>query len=186
MRRFLINNKDVNERKIWLCGEESHHLTAVLKCAEGEEIELFDGSGTLLTGVIEQTGKKVLVRIVSRVQPSNQKQRSLYLYQADLKGKNMDFIIQKAVELGVERVFPFTCSRSQGRVNQERRRKKLERWQKIIQAACKQSGRLTLMKCEEEMELVSLLDSGERQQSGLKLLFWIHQILRIHLLIYRR
>ena len=172
MRRFLISHEDVGKTELRLSTDESHHITTVLKLTEGNEIELFDGRGTLLQGRIEQTGKNVLVRVLSRCRPEVPNGGPLYLFQADLKAKKMDFIIQKAVELGVERVYPFTSSRSQGRVSSERKKRKLERWQKLIETACKQSLRLTLMECEEEMPMASVLHPDALEFSGPRLLFW--------------
>ena len=173
MRRFLIDHGEVGKASILLSAEESYHISRVLKLPPGSEIELFDGKGTLLTGVIEESGERVLTRILSSHQKAIDERNPLILYQADLKGKKMDFIIQKATELGVERVCPFISERSQGRLDGTRKRKKAERWQKLIVSACKQSKRLTLMECEQERSLPSLLqNTDDGDTSSLKLLFW--------------
>ena len=173
MRRFLIDHGDVGKANILLSAEESYHVLRVLKLPTGSEIELFDGKGTLLKAVIEEGGERVLTRILSSHQKVTHESNPLILYQADLKGKKMDFIIQKATELGVKRVCPFISERSQGRLDGNRKRKKAERWQKLIVSACKQSKRLTLMECEQERSLPSLLQkTDEWAGSPLKLLFW--------------
>ena len=173
MRRFLFNPNEASESVVKLCSEESHHITNVLRLVAGTEVELFDGQGNLFLGEVEALGKNVRVRLVSRQEIPRQEGAALWLFQADLKGKKMDLVIQKATELGVERIFPFTCSRSQGRVGEERRKRKSERWQKLIEGACKQSMRLTLMSCEKETSMTSALGAAElSQSSGPKLLFW--------------
>lgn len=173
MRRFLFNYKEIEGSIVRLCSEESHHITNVLRLAAGAEVELFDGKGKLFLGEIEEIGKRVRVRLVSPKEVISQEGAALWLFQADLKGKKMDLVIQKSTELGVERFFPFTCSRSQGRVGKDRRQRKSKRWQKLIEGACKQSMRLTLMRCEEEMSMSAALGSAAlSQSSGPKLLFW--------------
>ena len=173
MRRFLFNPNEREDSIVRLCNEESHHITNVLRLAVGAEVELFDGKGKLFLGEIQEIGKKVRVRLASQQEVSPQEGAALWLFQADLKGKKMDLVIQKATELGVERIFPFTCSRSQGRVGKDRRKRKYERWQKLIEGACKQSMRLTLMRCEQELSMSAALGSAAlSQSSGPKLLFW--------------
>ncbi len=166
MRRFLFNSSEAEESVVRLCSEESHHITTVLRLSAGTEVELFDGQGNLFLGEIEALGRSVRVRLVSRQEVPRQEGAALWLFQADLKGKKMDLVIQKATELGVERFFPFTCSRSQGRVGEDRRKRKSERWQKLIEGACKQSMRLTLMRCEQETSMTSALGPGRSLTSS--------------------
>jgi len=173
MRRFLFNPDDEVESVVLLSGEESHHIARVLRLAVGTEIELFDGQGNLFAGEILETGRNVKVRLTARQQAHCPVGKLLWLYQADLKGKKMDFIIQKSTELGVDKFFPFTCSRSQGRSHEGHRRKKYDRWRKLVEGACKQSMRLTLMSCEEESSFSKLLHASDPDRlSGPKLLFW--------------
>jgi 16S rRNA (uracil1498-N3)-methyltransferase len=173
MRRFLFNPNEVADSAVRLCSEESHHITNVLRLSAGTQVELFDGQGNLFLGEIEELGKNVRIRLVSRQETIPQEGAALWLFQADLKGKKMDLVIQKSTELGVERIFPFTCSRSQGRVGESRRKRKSERWQKLIEGACKQSMRLTLMRCEKEVSMTAALGAAIlSQSSGPKLLFW--------------
>lgn len=173
MRRFLFNPNEAADSAVRLCSEESHHITNVLRLEAGTHVELFDGQGNLFLGEIEELGRSVRVRLVSRQEVPRQEGAALWLFQADLKGKKMDLVIQKATELGVERIFPFTCSRSQGRLGDNRRKRKSERWQKLIEGACKQSMRLTLMRCEKEASMTEALRTvALSQSSGPKLLFW--------------
>lgn len=173
MRRFLFNPDEVAESSVRLCAEESHHIARVLRLTTGVQVELFDGRGNLFLGEIEELGRNVRVRLISRQEVVHQKGPALWLFQADLKGKKMDFVVQKSTELGVERFFPFTCSRSQGRVGKERRSRKSERWQKLIEGACKQSMRLDLMSCEDELTMADVLSVADlSESSGPRILFW--------------
>ncbi len=173
MRRFLFDPGEVKGSTVTLCREESHHITTVLRLAVGTGVELFDGCGNLFLGEIEELGRGVKVRLLDRQQHSSPQGVGLWLFQADLKAKKMDFVIQKATELGVERFVPFISSRSQGRAKEERRKRKTERWRKLIEGACKQSMRLTLMRCDEELSMAAALDMAmSAQPPGPRLLFW--------------
>ncbi len=173
MRRFLFDPAEVRGSVVTLCREESHHITHVLRLAAGTGVELFDGCGNLFSAEIEEAGRRVTVRLLSRQQSSSPRGPALWLFQADLKGKKMDLVMQKSTELGVDGIVPFVSSRSQGRSGEDRRKRKTERWQKLIEGACKQSMRLTLMKCEEEMSMTAALGAAILSPMvGPKLLFW--------------
>ena len=173
MRRFLFDPAEVRGSVVTLCREESHHITHVLRLAAGTGVELFDGCGNLFSAEIEEAGRRVTVRLLSRQQSSSPRGPALWLFQADLKGKKMDLVMQKSTELGVDGIVPFVSSRSQGRSGEDRRKRKTERWQKLIEGACKQSMRLTLMKCEEEMTMTAALGTAvPAEKTGQRLLFW--------------
>jgi 16S rRNA (uracil1498-N3)-methyltransferase len=104
-------------------------------------VVVFDGLGDeAVAGLIEVTKKRVFLKIGERV--TTQKPRcAITLAQAVPKGKNMDLVIQKAVELGASAIFPLlserTVVRLEGEADAER---KQERWQSIALEACKQCG----------------------------------------------
>ena len=142
MRRFYISSKALNSDPVILDQEESHHLIRVLRLKEGDEIELFDGTGALYTGKIDQIRRQVTVRSVSLTQaPGEQHGGSVIVCQGDLKGGKMDFLVEKCTELGVERFVPFSAGRSQGRLDQRRLQQRRQRRMAIVKKACKQSGR---------------------------------------------
>jgi len=171
MRRFLIN-PDEDDSIIMLAADESHHISRVLRLNPGEEIELFDGTGALYRAAIENSGKQVSVRILSKKHIEPAGKIPLWLYQGDLKSKKMDLLVQKSTELGVERFVPFTSSRSQGRLNRERRERTRERWQKLMVAACKQSKRLRFLELGHEVSFSSVINDNTDLSPTLKLLCW--------------
>jgi 16S rRNA (uracil1498-N3)-methyltransferase len=152
--------------------EESHHLFRVLRLKEGDEIELFDGTGALYTGTIDQIGKQVTVNPVSKIKsPAEEDNSSLIVCQGDLKGGKMDFLVEKCTELGVDRFIPFSAGRSQGRIAESRREQRLHRRMSIVQKACKQSGRLRFMQVDQDMSYDELLDT-DFSSSHRKLILW--------------
>ena len=159
MRRFYADPVALNRTPVLLDPEESHHLAKVLRLQRGDVIELFDGSGALYTGSIEQLGTQVAVGLVSKVEPRVERQSgSVILCQGDLKGGKMDFLVEKCTELGVERFISFSADRSQGRLNTSRLAQRRKRRMSIVKKACKQSGRLRFMQIDEEVGLGKLLE----------------------------
>lgn len=172
MRRFFVKPILKTEPLINLDREESHHVVKVLRLPAGEEIELLDGLGNLYQGRIETIGRQVSVRILSMVRTDPETKPSLWVCQGGLKGKKMDFVVQKCTELGVDRFLPYTSGRSQGRNVLEYSEKKHERWEKLVKSACKQSMRLKLMQVEPEQSITDLLTPGNLPESITKIMFW--------------
>lgn len=125
-----------------LSKEDSYHCGKVLRMDEGDSIRIFDGAGREAKATIVAMQKKTPCLIAieepldSRPLPSQ-----LVLAQAVPKAKNMDLIIQKAVELGVSRIVPLLSERTVLRCADENDiLQKQERWQSIAIEACKQCG----------------------------------------------
>lgn len=172
-RRFFYNPAEKAGEVVTLDDEESRHIRTVLRLAEGEEIEIFDGSGSLYTAVLCAVKKKVTARITGSITVSEQNNCSLWLGQAVLKGSKVDELIPKCNELGVDIFAPFESSRCQGRLGEQRANKKRERWQRMVDSSCKQCGRIRRMEVEDVVSLQQLIDRlGPCAEEELRLLFW--------------
>jgi 16S rRNA (uracil1498-N3)-methyltransferase len=145
MRRFLIDPVPAGQTKITLGTEESSHLSKVLRLKKGALIELFDGQGMVYQATILEIGRSVTASIVSSHE-SQTPQPRIHLHLGLLKGKKMDLIIQKATELGVHAIEPFTSDFTEASPPKEHKK---ERWHKISLEACKQCGRNWHMIIEE-------------------------------------
>ena len=120
---------------------EAHHLIHVLRHAVGDVVELFDGQGIAAEGRIAVIRKRdVTVEIVKakRDAPSD---KTLILATSVPKGDRFDWLIEKSTELGVSKLIPMTTQRSVV----DPRVSKLDKLRNTVIAACKQSGRNTLM-----------------------------------------
>ena len=158
MRRFYVHPDELTNDSVILDQEESHHLIRVLRLKESDDVELFDGTGALYTGTIDEIGRHVTVSTVSLIHPPGEQHGgSVIVCQGDLKGGKMDFLVEKCTELGVERFIPFSAGRSQGRLDESRRKQRLQRRMSIVKRACKQSGRLRFMQVDLDLSLKDLL-----------------------------
>jgi len=146
---------------------ETHHLISVLRLKTGEEIGLLDGKGSVYKAKIAHIKKEgVEVEIVStrREQPPK---TLVYLGQGLLKGKKMDFLFQKATELGVAGFCPFFSRRC---ITKEKSAHQQDRWQQITIEACKQCGQPFLPQFYPTTDFDAVLTIG--QAFGLRLILW--------------
>lgn len=120
----------------------SHHLARVLRAAVKDEVIIFNGEGGEYHGVIQQINKKnVVVELSKFVDRNSESPVAISLAQGIARGEKMDFVIQKAVELGVSEIFPIISERCNVRLDQEREQKRMQHWQAVVISACEQSGR---------------------------------------------
>jgi len=166
MRRFFVDQHAISANQAILTEKESRHITTVLRMQAGDIVELFDESGTVYTGTINITShQSVTVQILSRQPAIDPISPHLSLYQSMLKGKKMDFLVQKCTELGVHSFHPVLTKFSENRGNLERQN---SRWQRIMLEACKQCKRPHPMKIHSSIPLRTI----DFSPFSTKLLFW--------------
>ncbi|THF60677.1 16S rRNA (uracil(1498)-N(3))-methyltransferase [Pseudothauera rhizosphaerae] len=119
----------------------AHHAARVLRLQDGDAVVLFDGRGGEVPARLAVSGRQwsarlEAVRVVERESPL-----AVVLVQALASGDKMDWIVQKATELGAAGVVPVTAARSVLRLAGERAEKRLAHWRQVAVAACEQCGR---------------------------------------------
>ena len=120
----------------------ARHMVQVLRLQVSDEVILFTGNNIEYQAIISEIKKKfVLVKIVGEKANSIESPVHIHLIQAISKGDRMDWVIQKAVELGVASILPVTSERTNVSLKGERQGKKLDHWQGVINSACEQCGR---------------------------------------------
>jgi 16S rRNA (uracil1498-N3)-methyltransferase len=119
----------------------AHHLH-VVRLQPGAELTLFNGEGGQYRALLAETGKRRATALVGAFEPAEAElPYSVTLAQGLPEGSKMDWIIEKAVELGVGAVQPLAAQRSVVRLSGERADKRHAHWQGVIVAASEQSGR---------------------------------------------
>lgn len=167
MPQFLVSSGQQPGNLVVLSPEESRHLVKVLRKQEGDTVLLTDGHGHRFSGRIRSTALRAATILIEEALPEKTLHGQLTLAQALLKGDKMEFVIQKAAELGVHAVIPFASSRSISKIDP--RTTKISRWKKIAQAASKQCGRAAHMVVEESVLFETLV---EKEAEGTKIIFW--------------
>lgn len=120
----------------------SHHLLRVLRLRAGAELQLFNGLGGSFTAtLVGSRGQHALATIRDFVPVDRESPLAIELAIGISRGERMDWIVQKAVELGVAAIRPLITRRTEVRLGGERGEKKLGHWRHIAIAACEQCGR---------------------------------------------
>lgn len=119
----------------------AHHAQRVLRLAAGAAVVLFDGKGGEYRGEIVETGRAVRVRLGEWQGVERESPLVMALAQALPAGDKMDFVVQKAVELGVARIQPLVATRSLVRLSGERAARRVAHWRQVAVSACEQCGR---------------------------------------------
>jgi 16S rRNA (uracil1498-N3)-methyltransferase len=163
MRRAYAPGAEAGRAAI-LTGDEAHHLIRVLRLGVGDEVELFDGVGHAWTAKIVEIERHE-VRVESEVNGryTQEMRPSVTLLAAMPKGDRAEWLVEKAVEIGVERLVPLITHRTVV----EPGAAKLERLRRRVIEACKQCGRNRLM---EVGGLVSFAEVVEGYETSLRLL----------------
>ncbi len=170
MKRFFVEDIDIDSALVRISGAEFAHLKKVLRLKAGAAVALFNGSGLELTGVIESIGKDMaVVRVGGRFTNRRESPLEITLLQGLVKKDKPEFIIQKATELGAKEVYFYSTSRTVPVISGGRSEDKIPRWRKISVEAAKQCGRTILPRISIVKDLKDAL--GLRRDA-LKLLFW--------------
>jgi len=131
---------------------------------------LFDGTGRECEAVIRQIATDAIaVEVIKRYSPRD-KGLFITLMQSLPKANKMDFIVQKATELGADRIVPFLSSRSIPRLSTEKTRLKIARWQHIAVEAVRQCGRVDIPVIDEILSFEEALLQPEHKT--LNIIFW--------------
>lgn len=125
-----------------LSASAGQHVGVVLRMQTGDSLTLFCGDNREFPAIITATHKKKVLVYISSVHEANRESPcKIQLAQAISKGDRMEWVIQKAVELGVASIIPLFTAHCVVRLDEERLAKKQAQWQAIAIAACEQSGR---------------------------------------------
>ena len=152
-RRFFVRPEAVSaDGLITVSGTEAEHMTRVLRMKEGYKAVILTGDGCeRLSTVVRVTRGEVLLREES-VTRADRRSVSLTLFAGNLKNGNLDLVVRKAVELGVDRIVPFVSART------DEKKFNRERAERIALEAAKQCGALFLSEVEEQISFKEVLD----------------------------
>ena len=132
----------------------SQHLIKVLRYREGDAIILFNGKGKSFNATIAHaTADSTSVTVGEDAGENTESSLRLHLVMALSKGDRMDYAIQKAVEAGVNQITPVISQHSVVRLDEKRKKSRLQHWQGIVVHACEQSGRTHLAQINPVLNL---------------------------------
>lgn len=142
MYHFFVSKEQIGSGEIIITGKDVNHIRNVLRMKRGEKIFISDGENKgYCCEVAEMAGEQVTARILSVEDSDRELPARLYLFQGLPKSDKMEWIIQKAVELGVYQVIPVVTRRTIVKLDSKKEEARLKRWNKIAESAAKQSKR---------------------------------------------
>ena len=151
-------------------GDAANHITRVLRLERGNPLTLFDGRGGEHAAHIEEFRKgAVIVAVGERAAADRESRLSLTLAQGVSRGERMDWVVQKATELGVTRIVPVLTERTVVKLDSKQSERKLAHWQGIAVAACEQSGRDRIPEIAAPLDLHDFLHGIDSRATRLLL-----------------
>ena len=171
MHRVYIEPENIFKTEITFPAEQSHRISKVLRLKVGDSVIVFDGLGKEYRVTLDKIkNQNIRAAIESMTVINRDPKWEITLLQGLPKFGKMDFIVQKATELGVKRIIPIITDRTIPQLTSQKVKTRIERWQKIAISAAEQSGRTvipsisTIINFEEGLE--------EIKSCELKLFFW--------------
>jgi 16S rRNA (uracil1498-N3)-methyltransferase len=165
VRRFLIESGAPGQT-VRLPEAEAAHARRVLRLQPGDRVQLMDGQGALFDAELIEVCEWVTAHLHARLEGAPPPV-VLTLYQGLPKFDKLEFIAQKAAELGAQRLVPVKMARSVVKLNDEDGKKKRERLDKIAREAMKQSGRADRMEIFEPVKFADALKMFRAEEAML-------------------
>ena len=143
---FYTTPDKIGDETLTIDGDEARHILSVLRHGAGDQIDVVDGRGNKYRVMIEEVSRDFLQgRILSRTNMENEPGCQVTLAQAICRKERMDFLVEKATEIGVFSIIPIVTDKNLVKVDDASREKaKIERWKRVAIAAMKQSLRTVL------------------------------------------
>jgi len=172
LRRFFVKKIHPHADSIIITGPEARHITRVLRMSIGEELVLMDELGRRYGATIEDIRPKAVKvkinKLLPQLLPSPVR---IVLAQSLIRSKNMDLVIQKSTELGVNSIIPFISNRTAVRLKKEHHSSKQRHWQEIAINASKQSDAIKPPTVEGIVDYNDMMESL-KGLSATKVILW--------------
>lgn len=158
LTRVYVNATLIPGSVVELPGDSAAHLAKVLRARSGDEIVLFTGDGREFAAAVESVrGSRVTAAVGEGREVDRESRLAVTLLQCVPRGDRMDFIVQKATELGVARIVPAISQRSVVRLDASQAESKAAHWRAVAINACEQCGRNRLPVIEAPRALINYL-----------------------------
>lgn len=162
MHRFYIPPNEWNPEALRLTSSEAHHARDVLRLKTGDKIVVFNGRGREITAAVDSLGNREIALRKLHESSTAPLRCRITLGQAVPKGKNMDLIVQKAVEIGAAEIVPMISDRTIVRLDEDEAAQKQAKWQTIAIEAAKQCGQNWLPEVQTPRTLARFLEPRPR------------------------
>lgn len=164
MYKFFVTEKQIEGDKAKIIGEDVNHIANVLRLKKKDRIILCnkDEGCSYETEIVEVSKESITCNIVSRTLENVESNVNVDIYQGLPKMDKMEYIIQKATELGVKNIYPVTMARSIVKLDDKTALKKVDRWNKIAEVAAKQSKRDFIPNIKNVINIENICQNAEK------------------------
>jgi 16S rRNA (uracil1498-N3)-methyltransferase len=162
MHRFFLPPEHCAGKNLQLDGREAHHALHVLRLKPGDEVMVLNGAGDEFFCAVENLSRASISLRVMKKSFTPARSCQITLLVALPKGKIIESIIQKSVELGAHRIVPILSERVVVQLNGESAEAKREKWQQVAIEAVKQCGATWLPKIEVPVTIENFLTRAEK------------------------
>ncbi len=165
MQHFFVPPSQVGKEEIVILGSDVNHMKKALRMRPGEQVTVSNGNNCRYLCRIRhysEDGREAVLGILEILEQDRELASRIVLFQGLPKKDKMEFIVQKAVELGVARIVPVSARRSVVWLTPERAGKKIRRWQEIAKSAAKQSGRGIVPAVSEVVDFAKALEQARK------------------------
>lgn len=160
MYQFFVEPEQLQGNRIRITGKDFNHIKNVLRMKPGEELNIKTGTDNkeYRCGIVGFTDEEVICELYFVKEEETELPVKVYLFQGLPKSDKMEFIIQKAVELGVYELVPMATKRCVVKLDEKKAKSKVARWRSISEAAAKQSKRAVIPNVTEPMSFKEALE----------------------------
>jgi len=152
--RLFVSGALINGAELELDGDRARYLGKVLRIRVGDRITVFNGEGPQWPATVTRISKSAVgLELGESFEAGTESPLKIHLVQGISRGDRMDFVVQKATELGVKRITPVLTKYGVVKLDADRAEKRRAHWQKIANGACEQSGRTRLPLIDTPMPL---------------------------------
>lgn len=164
LRRLFVNDRLMPGGELRLGDEPSRYLGRVLRLKTGDAVNVFNGEDGEWAATITRFEKHGVVLVIrDKVANDRESRLRIHLVQGISRGERMDFVVQKATELGVSRISPVLTDHGVVRFDDKRATKRCEHWRRVAESACEQSGRTRPPRVDAPQPLNHWFGNGPRE-----------------------
>jgi len=168
LQRYFVSPEQMMGNQIRFQGDDLHHIAKVMRSNPGDQVIVSDGTGRDFLARLSIVSKdEVIAEVIDEIRESRELPVHITLAQGLAKGEKMDLIVQKATELGVTEIIPFTSSRTIVKLDDKKEKNRITRWRKIAKEAAEQSHRSRIPKISEVISFKELLQYGTQVDCAL-------------------
>lgn len=168
MPRFFVKPEDFNDNTVNILGNDAFHIARALRMAVGDEITVADTVGYEYSCILRKIRDDICTcEIIDKAPAKTESPVDITLFMGYPKGDKLEFIIQKAVELGANKIVPFESSRCVKRPRADKAEKQGARLSRIAEEAAKQCGRARLSEVCAPIDFSSMLTEAKKSELAL-------------------